>query len=100
MINLEPDYLILVQNILKSVVPDCKVMVFGSRTNAKSKKFSDIDLAIIGKERLPLSVLIRLKEAFSESDLPYMVDILDWNLVSPEFRKTIEEQGFEVIQSP
>jgi len=30
------------------------------------------------------------------SDLPFRVDILDWNAISPEFKKVIE-QGYEVI---
>lgn len=47
---------------------------------------------------LSLEVHANLKDAFSESDLPWKVDIVDWALTSEQFRKIIQKQ-FEVIQS-
>jgi hypothetical protein len=54
---------------------------------------------IVGKEMLVWNVLADTKEAFEESDLPYWVDLLDWNALSPEFRSVSETRGFDVIQN-
>jgi predicted nucleotidyltransferase len=97
MIDVETQYLTEIRSILQHHVPDCEVRVFGSRFNGKAKRFSDIDLALVGAESLDWERIEALKDAFSESNLPIMVDVLDWNAISPEFRKIIE-QGYEGIQ--
>ena len=38
-----------------------------------------------------------LREAFEESDLPFRVDIVDYNTVSEAFRAIIEEK-YEIVQ--
>lgn len=65
--------------------------VFGSRLTDKIKPYSDLDLAIVGKNKIDRLVLIRLKEDFEASDLPFRVDLLDWHRISPEFRAVIEK---------
>ncbi len=85
-----------VQQILLEHVPDCEVRVYGSRVSGKAKRFSDLDLAIVGKEMLGLRQISRLKEAFSESNLPIMVGVQDWNQISDNFQNIIE-QHYEVL---
>jgi len=48
---------------------------------------------------MPLSPLTMalMKEDFSESDLPFKVDVLDWATTSEEFRRVIENKC-EVLQ--
>ncbi|MBL4824234.1 MAG: nucleotidyltransferase domain-containing protein [SAR324 cluster bacterium] len=96
MIDLEPESLVEVQQILLEHVPDCEVRVYGSRVSGKAKRFSDLDLAIVGKEMLGLRQISRLKEAFSESNLPIMVGVQDWNQISDNFQNIIE-QHYEVL---
>jgi hypothetical protein len=38
-----------------------------------------------------------LKDAFSASDLPIAIDVVDWHAISPEFRAEIE-RGYEVLR--
>ena len=99
MLNIKTNHLQIILSILKQFVPSCEVRVFGSRCNGNVKEYSDLDLVIVGKERLDWNVLADTKEAFEESDLPYRVDLLDWNAISPEFRNVIETRGFEIIQN-
>ncbi|MCL4529242.1 MAG: nucleotidyltransferase domain-containing protein [Chloroflexi bacterium] len=98
MIDVSPVHLQIVLDILKQHAPDCDVRVFGSRYANKAKKYSDLDIVLVGNDRLPVNRIAKIKETFEESILPYRVDILDWNVISPEFRKIIEGNGFEVIQ--
>jgi type I restriction enzyme S subunit len=98
MINLRPDHLALVQKILAQYAPGCEVRAFGSRVRGTVKDHSDLDLALVGAGPLKLEHLSRLQEAFEESDLPFRVDVLDWNAVSEEFRGLIEQQ-YDILQS-
>lgn len=97
MINVSPSHLEIVKKILQKYVPGCEVRVFGSRLKEKIKKYSDLDLAIVGKEKLSGDIIYSLKENFQESDLPFRVDVLDWNSISPEFKAVINKE-YEVLQ--
>ncbi len=97
MIDLTKPYLTELKKILSQNIPNMKVIVFGSRVSGKARQYSDIDLVIIGDNKIDWRVIENLKDAFSESNLPYMVDIVDWHAISEEFQKVILEK-FEVIQ--
>lgn len=96
MIDATEEQLKIIVDILKRFVPHCEVRAFGSRYKGTSKDYSDLDLAIVGEDKLDENVIANLKYAFEESDLPYRVDVLDWHAVSSEFRKVIEK-GYEVV---
>jgi type I restriction enzyme S subunit len=57
-----------------------------------AKPFSDLDIALEAAAPLAPDVLIDLEEAFEASDLPWKVDVIDLNAVSPEFRLIVERQ--------
>jgi type I restriction enzyme S subunit len=91
----------IVRAILLRHVPGREVWAFGSRAMAKDasrvKKFSDLDLAVLGEQPILLSTLAALAEAFTESDLPYKVDIVDWATTSERFRAIIESSHVVLI---
>jgi len=80
----------IISNILQRHVPNNTVWAFGSRVKHTAKPYSDLDLAIDSSEGLPLSLLAALEHDFSESDLPFKVDIADWATMSEAFRHIIE----------
>jgi uncharacterized protein len=82
--------------ILRQWVPDRVVLAFGSRVTGNAKKFSDLDLAILGNEPLSSNVLANLADAFDESALPFKVDIVDWNTTNESFKKIIEQHAVPV----
>jgi type I restriction enzyme S subunit len=95
---LTPAELEIVRGILARLVPDREVRAFGSRISGPVKKFSDLDLAVMGESPLASSLQADLEEAFRESDLPFKVDVVDWATTQESFRKIIE-QDFVVVQS-
>ena len=97
MIDLDGKYLQIVKDILRRHVPECKVLVFGSRVTGTAHKYSDLDLAIVCDEPIDWRRLESLKDAFSESDLPIMVDVLDWHTL-PESFQTIVKNHCEDLQ--
>jgi len=93
----QADYSI-VDAILNQYVPEYDVWVFGSRVHGRNlKKFSDLDLVIINDNPLKTLQLFNIKEAFSESDLPIMVDVLTWDDIDDTF-KSIILKNYEIIQ--
>ena len=99
MIELSDRHLQIVTEILKQHLPDCTVLAFGSRVQNKAKKYSDLDLAVVGSERLDRRRLYRLKEAFEDSVLPFRVDVVDWFSLTVSFRSIISK-CCEVIHRP
>ena len=97
MIDIEEKHLAEIRRIVKEHVPECEVRAFGSRVEGTAKKFSDLDLAIIGSGKLNWRRIGRLKDAFAASNIPMTVDVLDYNAVSKEFQAVIDKQH-EIIQ--
>ena len=95
-LDLRPDHWAIVREILQRHVPDRQVVGFGSRATWTAKDYSDLDLAVMGEESLPLDVSSALVEAFSESDLPFKVDIVDWASTDETFRNIIRRDGVNV----
>ena len=81
-----------VSAILQRYLPQYEVWAFGSRVTGKAKPYSDLDLAVISASPLPLALLAEIAEAFSESDLPWKVDLVDWATTSERFQQVIAEQ--------
>lgn len=97
-IDLKPEHLVLVLGILQNRIPGKEVWAFGSRVKGTAKPYSDLDLAVITEVPLELEVFGTLKEDFSESNLPFKVDVVDWADTKQAFRDIIERDRL-VIQS-
>jgi uncharacterized protein len=84
--------------IFRFLAPDdYRVFIFGSRAAGKSDRYSDYDIGIQGKRTLPSETKILIEEALEESELPYKVDIVDFSLVSNEFKKIVLSRIRELI---
>jgi uncharacterized protein len=97
MIHLEPRHLETVRQILSTHVPEIEVRAFGSRVAGGAKPYSDLDLVFMGSKPLSPRKRALLEEAFSESNLPIRVDLVDWADASERFREIILE-SWETVQ--
>jgi predicted nucleotidyltransferase len=97
-IDVSPEDWLIVRDILRRHIPDSEVWAFGSRAARTARTYSDLDLAIIGETPLPFAITGALAEDFSESDLPFRVDLVDWASTQDYFRRIIEK-GKVVVQS-
>lgn len=76
------------------------VHVFGSRAKGNYKPGSDIDLAVMNGG-LDIKTLARLKSQFSDSAIPYTVDLVDYpSLNNPDFIDHIKLVGILFYQRP
>lgn len=67
--------------LLETHVPDAEVWAYGSRVKGRSHDSSDLDLVLRNPADLSKTQmwpLIELREAIRESNLPILVDVLDW----------------------
>jgi len=89
MIQLEEKYLNMLREAIARNVDTAiwQPVIFGSRASGRAQRFSDIDLGFSGLQPLPISVQAKLQDALDESDIPYVIDIVDLSVASPEFRE-------------
>ena len=97
MIDIEEKYLAEIRRILGEYVPDCEVRAFGSRLEGTARDFSDLDLVLVGGDKLNWRKIELLKDAFASSNIPMTVDVIDWHAISDEFRAIIDN-NYEIIQ--
>jgi type I restriction enzyme S subunit len=89
-IDLAADHRLLVLNVIRANLPQStKAWVFGSRATGGARRYSDLDLALDAGRRLTLDEIARLTEAFSDSDLPYKVDLVDWRDIDDRWQQII-----------
>lgn len=89
-IQLSSDQINIVQNILAGL----DVIIFGSRIKGTAKTFSDLDVCI--KNKLSPSNYELLKEKFEESDLPFKVDIAEYERLDDFFKNIIKKEGINL----
>jgi len=91
MIQLDPVSMEIVKDILKKYLPNQRVVAFGSRVKGTKKPFADLDLCIMNDQPLSIEEIGDLREAFSESDLPIRVDIIEWASLTPDFKEEVNQ---------
>lgn len=89
-IDISAEQWLIVRTILRRHLPGRNVCAFGSRAKGTARPYSDLDLAVMGDEPISIATLASVKEAFSESNLPWRVDLVDWPSLSRSFRHIIE----------
>lgn len=86
MLIMEERHYTIVQNILSKY--PYTFYAFGSRVRGNPKPLSDLDICFF--EDIPWNIRSHINEDFEESNLPFTVDIVDWNTCSEAFRANIK----------
>ncbi len=99
-LDLPQKYLEQVQSLLRAHVPHAEVWAYGSRVTGSGHEASDLDLVLRNPKNLQeeTSALYDLKEAFTESNLPIRVDIMDWARIPESFHREIERAHVVVLE--
>jgi uncharacterized protein len=85
MIYLEERHLKIVQNILSKY--PYEFYAYGSRTKGTHRSTSDLDVCFMAS--IPFNIQSKIEEDFEESDLPFTVEVCDFNLMSKDFQNLI-----------
>ncbi|MDR0715532.1 MAG: nucleotidyltransferase domain-containing protein [Puniceicoccales bacterium] len=99
MLDIAKEHLKLIHEVLGRF-PALKavgIVAFGSRVNGKAKKFSDLDLCLKLHEESDENLLNDLRCAFSDSDLPFYVDLVNYNTCSDSFKSIIDRESISFL---
>ena len=94
---MSPHEWLIILDILRTHLGSRPVYAFGSRVRGKVKQYSDLDLLIEDKPPVTNDSLALLNEKFSESDLPYKVDIVLESEISGEFKKLVHQHAVPIF---
>ena len=88
------------QCILGRYLPGAEVRLVGSRARSGAKRQADIDLLVMRSTPLLPRERALLNTALEESDIPFKVDVLEWELLSKDFRLHLLEGGAPLLCRP
>ncbi len=99
-LQLPSRYLTMVRDILQQYLPEAEVWAYGSRVNGDHYDASDLDLVVRQPDNLSSrqTRLAEAVEAFSESNLPIIVQVVDWARIPAAFHQEIEAK-YVVVQA-
>jgi predicted nucleotidyltransferase len=88
-------------DLIKKIVSDTcgdivKVYIFGSRVRGTAKKYSDVDIALTSVEKISRLKIITIRDELESQGFRYLVDLINLNSVSEDFRKVVLETGVEI----
>jgi len=91
---------LLKDTLIETIGPNAYwVFLFGSRAVGTNSERSDYDIGILGKNKLPLRELARIKNKLEDLPLVVNVDIVDFNRVSEDFKRIALEK-IEIWNKP
>jgi predicted nucleotidyltransferase len=99
---LQPRHLEELRHLIATFLPQEEVWVYGSRLAGTAHETSDLDLVVRHPGDLKAkqsSAFWELKEAISESDLPFLVKLFDWAILPAAFWENIVREHV-VLYSP
>ncbi|HEX4068726.1 MAG TPA: nucleotidyltransferase domain-containing protein [Candidatus Babeliales bacterium] len=85
-------HLDIVKKILKKY--SYTFYAFGSRTKGTQRPFSDLDICFM--ENIPWNIRSHIDEDFEKSDLPFTVDVIDWNSCDEDFKSKIKNDLIQI----
>ena len=99
-LDMQPQHLALLRELLKQHLPHAEVWGYGSRVNGNGHEASDLDLVVRQPADLKQETpqLGEMREAFIESNLPIRVEVVDWARVPASFHREIE-QAYVMVQT-
>lgn len=94
-IDLEPRHLKKIRSIFARHLPYKKVWAYGSRVKWTASNTSDLDCVVFGATD---SEIANAREEFDESDIPFEVQLLDWDNIPEDFKENIKK-GYFILRN-
>jgi DNA polymerase sigma len=94
-LSLQPRHLDQLRRLIAAHLPQEEVWAYGSRIAGTAHETSDLDLVVRHPTDLKVqqtSAFWELKEAISESNLPFLVELFDWARLPSTFWENIAQQ--------
>lgn len=89
-LNIKPEYLKILVDIFNMYCPCAEVWAYGSRVRDDYHDGSDLDLTVKNYENSHIN-LAKLKLAISRSNIPFLVDVTEFNDLPKSFQEEIKK---------
>jgi predicted nucleotidyltransferase len=93
------EHLRLLLEEIERYIPNSTVWAFGSRVDGTHRTASDLDLAIHCDKGIAMNELPKLNERLVESDLPFKVQLLDFDRLPEHMQENIKRKYVVLYQS-
>ena len=93
------EWLTEIQQLFNEHLSEAELWAYGSRAQGKAHTGSDLDLMVKHHENMTVSGanLTAFREALRESNLPVMVDVLDYSNIPDDFRAKFKKDGIRLL---
>ena len=81
---------------IKKKLPKVKVYLYGSRAKGRGGKFSDIDIGILGKDKILARKLFEIEDEIEKTGTLYEINIVDLLKTSEKFRTGVLSYAKEI----
>ena len=96
--GISPEQLNEIVNLIAKTNVIRKIVIFGSRAKGNYEKGSDIDLALFG-DNVELNDLLELSVKIDQLELPYKIDLVNYNRISnPDLKDHIDRNGEVLLE--
>ena len=81
------------RGLMNTHLPGVTGRIYGSRVTGQAHDASDLDLALVSSDLLPIPIdqLERFRQAVNDSHIPILVDARDWARLPQHFHAKIEK---------
>ena len=78
--------------VIATIIPEASIYLFGSRARGTHSEWSDIDIALDSGEKISRHRIGEALSMLEASNIPYKVEIVDFNSVSENMRASILDE--------
>jgi predicted nucleotidyltransferase len=82
-----------VVSLIKALIPQAKIYLFGSRARGDYHDRSDIDIALDAGEKLTRRTVGEARDVLEASNILYRIDIVDLNNIPAELKSVILKEA-------
>ena len=79
--------------VLSALFPQAEIYLFGSRARKTHSQWSDIDITLKEDKKISRYAIGEAVSMLGASNMPYKIDVVDFNSVTDDMRKSIEDEG-------
>jgi len=95
-VGLPDEVLTMIISTIEKYPSITSAKIFGSRAKGNYKRYSDVDLSVLGA--IDLETLLSLKDDFEELAMIYRIDVVHYDKVTnKELREHIDRVGKELL---
>ena len=94
------DKLEIIKIAKNSIKTPAQIWAFGSRVNGDAHDMSDLDLVIVPNDEKTLDSLelMDFKENLQNSNIPILIQVMDWNIIPKSFHENILN-NYEIMET-